>query len=146
MDKTKTITKQVSIGPYKRGFHIVTEELLRQLPELSEFKRGVAFFILKHTSASLTINENADYTVRDDFESFFNEFVPEESLYFKHTLEGKDDMPAHLKSSVIGGEISIPITNGKLNMGTWQGIYLCEHRNSSTSRQIIITLVGESNL
>lgn len=102
--------------------------------------------LLKHTSASLTINENADFTVREDFESFFNEFVPESTLYFKHTLEGKDDMPAHLKSSVIGNEISIPITNGKLNIGTWQGIYFCEHRNSSTKRDVSITLIGKSKL
>lgn len=146
MNKVKTFTKQVSIGPYNRGFHLVSEELLKQIPEIKGIKKGIAYFILKHTSASLTINENADYTVRGDFESYFNEFVPEETNYFKHTLEGKDDMPAHLKSSIIGGEISIPITNGNFNLGIWQGIYLCEHRNTSTSREIQITLIGETDL
>lgn len=141
--ETITLTRKITLGSFKRGFHLITRQLEDQLREINHINIGIVHFLLKHTSASLTLNENADFTVREDFESFFNEFVPENSNYFKHTLEGKDDMPAHLKSSVIGSEISVPISKGKLNLGTWQGIYFCEHRNSSTSREIIVTIVGK---
>jgi len=135
--------KQIQLKPKKRGFHLVTNEILQQLPELQTLNIGVVNIFIKHTSASLTINENADSTVRDDFESHFNKFVPENEPYYKHTLEGSDDMPAHIKSSLLGSSLNIPITNGQLNMGTWQGIYLCEHRNHGGSRTLVVTLNGE---
>lgn len=141
--KVVTFTRKITIGSFKRGFHIITPLILNEFPEINHIDIGIMHLLLKHTSASLTLNENVDSTVREDFESFFNTFVPENSNYFKHTLEGKDDMPAHLKSSVIGSEISIPISKGKLNLGTWQGIYFCEHRNSSSSREIIVTIIGK---
>ncbi|KLN46508.1 hypothetical protein AAY77_07990 [Providencia rettgeri] len=135
--------KEIQLSAKARGFHLVTEEILKQLPELSLIKVGLANIFIQHTSASLTINENADYTVREDFESFFNKAVPENEPYYKHDYEGSDDMPAHLKSSLLGTSLTIPVTNGRLNMGTWQGIYLCEHRNFATKRKVIITLQGE---
>ncbi|HEM8293384.1 MULTISPECIES: secondary thiamine-phosphate synthase enzyme YjbQ [Providencia] len=135
--------KQIQLNARERGFHLVTEEILRQVPELSSLRIGMMNIFIQHTSASLTINENADYTVREDFESFFNKAVPENEPYYKHDYEGSDDMPAHLKSSLLGASLTIPVTNGRLNMGTWQGIYLCEHRNFGTKRKVIITLQGE---
>ncbi|MGG4661856.1 secondary thiamine-phosphate synthase enzyme YjbQ [Providencia vermicola] len=135
--------KQIQLNARERGFHLVTEEILRQVPELSSLRIGMMNIFIQHTSASLTINENADYTVREDFESFFNKAVPENEPYYKHDYEGSDDMPAHLKSSLLGTSLTIPVTNGRLNMGTWQGIYLCEHRNFATKRKVIITLQGE---
>lgn len=135
--------KQIQLNARERGFHLVTEEILRQIPELSTVRIGMMNIFIQHTSASLTINENADYTVREDFESFFNKAVPENEPYFKHDYEGSDDMPAHLKSSLLGASLTIPVTNGRLNMGTWQGIYLCEHRNFGGKRKLIITLQGE---
>lgn len=135
--------KTIYMPAYTRGFHLVTREILQQLPELSDYKIGLANFFMKHTSASLTINENADPSVRADFESHFNKMVPERAPYYIHTYEGDDDMPAHLKSSILGCSINIPISDGNLNMGTWQGIYLCEHRSFSSSRSITITLNGE---
>lgn len=136
--------KQIQLNARERGFHLVTEEILRQIPELSTVHIGVVNIFIQHTSASLTINENADYTVREDFESFFNKAVPENEPYFKHDYEGSDDMPAHLKSSLLGASLTIPVTNGHLNMGTWQGIYLCEHRNFGGKRRLIITLQGQA--
>ncbi|MDR2226162.1 secondary thiamine-phosphate synthase enzyme YjbQ [Providencia rettgeri] len=136
--------KQIQLNARERGFHLVTEEILRQIPELSTVRIGIVNIFIQHTSASLTINENADYTVREDFESFFNKAVPENEPYFKHDYEGSDDMPAHLKSSLLGGSLTIPVTNGRLNIGTWQGIYLCEHRNFGGKRKLIITLQGET--
>lgn len=135
--------KQIQLNARERGFHLVTEEILRQVPELSSLRIGMMNIFIQHTSASLTINENADYTVREDFESFFNKAVPENEPYYKHDYEGSDDMPAHLKSSLLGASLTIPVTNGRLNMGTWQGIYLCEHRDFATKRKVIITLQGE---
>ncbi|EPG7575890.1 TPA: YjbQ family protein [Providencia rettgeri] len=135
--------KEIQLNAKARGFHLVTEEILRQLPELSLIKIGLANIFIQHTSASLTINENADYTVREDFESFFNHAVPENEPYYKHDYEGSDDMPAHLKSSLLGVSLTIPITKGRLNLGTWQGIYLCEHRNYGGKRRLVITLQGE---
>ena len=113
------------------------------MPELSSIDIGLVNIFIQHTSASLTVNENADYTVREDFERFFNKAVPENEPYFKHTYEGSDDMPAHLKSSLLGASLTIPVTKGRLNLGTWQGIYLCEHRNYGGKRRLIITLQGE---
>ncbi|MEX9214507.1 secondary thiamine-phosphate synthase enzyme YjbQ [Providencia rettgeri] len=135
--------KEIQLSAKARGFHLVTEEIFKQLPELSLINVGLANIFIQHTSASLTINENADYTVREDFESFFNQAVPENEPYYKHDYEGSDDMPAHLKSSLLGASLTIPITKGRLNLGRWQGIYLCEHRNYGGKRRLIITLQGE---
>jgi len=134
--------REISLQPFPRGFHLITNEILKSLPELGSVTAGVLHVFIKHTSASLTINENADPTVRQDFESHFNVFVPENASYYKHTLEGPDDMPAHIKASLMGSSVSIPITNGELNLGTWQGIYLCEHRDNGGSRNLVITTYG----
>ena len=139
---TKFIQKEITLQPFRRGFHLITEELLAFIPEIGQVSIGVLQVFIKHTSASLTINENADPTVRKDFESHFNTSVPENAPYYKHTLEGSDDMPAHLKSSILGSSVSIPVTQGRLNLGTWQGIYLCEHRDYGGSRRLILTLMG----
>ncbi|WP_298536731.1 secondary thiamine-phosphate synthase enzyme YjbQ [uncultured Algibacter sp.] len=134
---------ELKLKPYSRGFHLITEEVIKGIPELKQIKKGQLQVFIKHTSASLTINENADFTVRSDFESHFNKMVPEGAVYYKHTYEGPDDMPAHIKSSLLGTSVQIPITNGKLNLGIWQGIYLCEHRNYGGGRNLIITAFGE---
>ena len=134
--------KEIQLRSYKRGFHLVTEEILAQFPEVKEINVGFLKVFIKHTSASLTINENADPTVREDFESHFNKFVPENASYYKHTYEGSDDMPAHIKASLLGNNVEIPITNGRLNMGIWQGIYLCEHRNYGGTRKLVLTAYG----
>ena len=126
-----------------RGFHLITDQIIQQLPEIKELKLGLLNVFIKHTSASLSINENADPSVRKDFESYFNNQVLENEPYYTHLDEGSDDMPAHLKSSILGSSLNIPITNGRLNMGMWQGIYLGEHRNHATNRNIILTLNGE---
>lgn len=127
----------------RRGYHLVTEEVLKQMPELSTVSVGLLHLFIKHSSAALTINENADPTVREDFESFFNHAVPEGEPYYKHTDEGSDDMPAHLKSSILGCSLTIPVSDGRLAMGIWQGIYLCEHRNYGGERSLVLTLQGE---
>jgi secondary thiamine-phosphate synthase enzyme len=137
------LQKEITLQAKKRGFHLVTDEILRQLPELNKLSVGMLNVFIKHTSASLTINENADPTVRQDFESFFNQTVPENEPYYRHTDEGSDDMPSHLKSSLLGCSLNLPVTNGRLNLGIWQGIYLCEHRNHGGNRQILLTLQGE---
>jgi secondary thiamine-phosphate synthase enzyme len=134
--------KEIELGPKKRGFHLITTELLNQLPEIKNISIGVLNIFIKHTSASLTINENADPTVRIDMESHFNKIVPENAPYYRHDMEGSDDMPAHLKSVILGNSLSIPITNGKLNLGIWQGIFLCEHRNHGGSRRLVTTISG----
>lgn len=139
----KFFQKEISLPAFRRGFHLVTREIISQVPELEQIKTGIFQVFIKHTSASLTINENADPTVRADFESHFNKMAPENMPYYKHDYEGPDDMPAHLKSSILGATVSIPVTNGKLNLGTWQGIYLCEHRDYGGSRKIVITAFGE---
>ena len=136
------IQKKISLTPRSRGFHIITDNILENIPELKDFKAGILQLFIKHTSASLTINENADPTVRIDFESHFNILAPENKNYYKHTCEGPDDMPAHLKNSLLGSSVSIPITDGKLNLGVWQGIYLCEHRDHGTVRKLIATIQG----
>ncbi len=133
---------QISLKPRSRGFHLITSEVLAAIPEIRNLKTGQLQVFIKHTSASLTINENADPTVRHDFEAHFNEMVPEEQSYYRHTQEGPDDMPAHIKASLLGASVQIPITNGKLNLGTWQGIYLCEHRAYGGARSIVITAWG----
>ena len=135
--------KEVIINPKKRGFHLITEQITSTIPEIKEVNIGLLNLFIKHTSASLTINENTDNDVRIDFESHFNYLVPEKQSYYCHTYEGSDDMPAHLKASLLGASISIPIKNGNLELGMWQGIYLCEHRNKSTARKIIATLQGK---
>ncbi|ASN84212.1 MULTISPECIES: secondary thiamine-phosphate synthase enzyme YjbQ [Pectobacterium] len=134
---------EIRLKPKSRGFHLVTDEILAQVTALRQIKVGLMQVFIKHTSAALTINENADPTVRQDFESFFNRLVPEDEPYYRHTYEGSDDMPAHLKGSLLGNSLTIPITNGRLNIGTWQGIYLCEHRNHGGSRSLVVTLNGE---
>ena len=126
-----------------RGFHLVTDEIVRDIPELKQIKVGLLHLFIQHTSASLVINENADPDVRTDMEAYFNQAIPENEPYFRHVLEGSDDMPAHLKAVILGGELTIPVAGGRLQMGVWQGIYLCEHRNNAGSRGIIATLNGE---
>lgn len=137
------IQKEIQLHAYSRGFHLVTNDVLREIPELNQINIGLLNILIKHTSASLTINENADPTVRKDFESFFNRVVPEDQPYFLHNDEGSDDLPAHLKNSLLGSSLSIPITKGRLNLGVWQGIYLCEHRNHASRRSLVLTLHGE---
>lgn len=135
--------KQIKLQPYKRGFHLITNEIIHLFPEIKQIEIGQLQVFVKHTSASLTINENADSTVREDLESHFNMMVPENKPYYKHTLEGSDDMPAHIKASLLANSVLIPITNGKLNLGIWQGIYLCEHRNNGGSRNLVLTAFGK---
>ncbi len=137
------IQKEITLQSKNRGYHLITDEVIAKFPEIKKINVGILTIFIKHTSASLTINENADFTVRNDFESHFNHMVPENAPYYQHTFEGSDDMPAHLKASILGSTISIPITNGNLNFGTWQGIYLCEHRNNKSRRNIILTLNGK---
>jgi secondary thiamine-phosphate synthase enzyme len=136
------IQKTIALSPKSRGFHIITNDVLENIPELKDLKTGILHLFIKHTSASLTINENADPTVRTDFESHFNMLAPENQSYYQHTFEGSDDIPAHLKASLLGSSVSIPITDGRLNLGTWQGIYLCEHRNHGSDRKLIVTIQG----
>lgn len=137
------IQKQIKLKARARGFHLITDEVLHELPKLKQYKVGMMNVLIKHTSASLTINENADPTVRQDFESYFNQAVPENEPYYRHLDEGSDDLPAHLKASILGASLNIPITNGRLNLGIWQGIYLCEHRNHGGNRSLVITIQGE---
>lgn len=138
------IQKEITLKPRSKGFHLVTDEILTFLPEIDNFKIGLVNIFITHTSASLTLNENADPDVRSDMKKYFDLIVPENTKYFDHTSEGEDDMPAHIKSSLLGNSITIPIKNGKLNLGTWQGIYLCEHRNNGGNRKLIITINGEA--
>ncbi len=139
----KIIQKEISLLQKRRGYHLITDEILEAVPEIKGIKKGIAQIFIKHTSASLTINENADPTVRTDFETYFNIAVPEDADYFEHTFEGTDDMTSHIKTSILGTNLTIPVTNGRFNLGTWQGIYLCEHRNRGGSRKIVITIIGE---
>lgn len=137
------LQKEIALEPRTRGFHLVTAELLRELPELRDFKVGMMNVFILHTSASLTLNENADPTVRLDFENWFNRTVREDEPYYRHRDEGADDLPAHLKSSLLGSSLNIPVANGRPRLGTWQGIYLCEHRDHGGSRRIVVTVQGE---
>lgn len=133
----------ISITPKRRGFHLITGEIEQQLPTINEFSVGLLHLFIQHTSASLTLNENADPTVRIDMESHFNKFVPERAAYYQHTYEGDDDMPAHIKASLLGSSVTIPISNGRLALGTWQGIVLGEHRDHGGTRSVIATIQGE---
>nr|WP_298794873.1 secondary thiamine-phosphate synthase enzyme YjbQ [uncultured Allomuricauda sp.] len=138
----KFYQKELRLKPYARGFHLITDTVVEALPELTNMKIGSLQVFIKHTSAGLTINENADPTVRMDFESHFNEMVPENAPYYIHTYEGPDDMPAHIKASLLGSSVQIPITYGRLNLGIWQGIYLCEHRDYASGRTLVLTAFG----
>ena len=137
--------KEICISSKSRGFHLITHEVIGNFPDINKISKGILHIFIKHTSASLTINENADSTVLSDFEAHFNVMVPENQPYYHHIMEGPDDMPAHLKSSILGSSIQVPITNGALNLGTWQGIYLCEHRNNSGPRKLVLTSWGDKD-
>lgn len=139
----KIYQQAIQLSQRRRGFHLITSEIVRAMPQLSEIRTGMLQVFIQHTSASLTINENADPTVRIDFETYFNKVAPESDPDYEHTDEGPDDMPAHLKASLLGASVMIPIRNGRLALGTWQGIYLCEHRNYGGSRNLVITAWGE---
>lgn len=137
------IQKTIHLNAQKRGFHLITDEIEQQIHEMNSLSVGLLHLFIQHTSASLTLNENADPTVRSDMESHFNKFVPERAPYYKHTYEGDDDMPAHIKASTLGNSVTIPITNGRLALGTWQGIYLGEHRDYGGNRTVVATIQGE---
>lgn len=137
------VQRTITLTPRPRGFHLITREIVDNLPELRTIRVGLAHCFLLHTSASLTLNENASPDVRRDFERHFNEMVPENAPYFEHTLEGSDDMPAHLKASLLGSGLLVPVRDGRLLLGTWQGIYLCEHRNHGGARSLVVTAWGE---
>jgi secondary thiamine-phosphate synthase enzyme len=137
------VQRQIRLDSRPRGFHLITREVEGSLPELSELRVGVLHLFIQHTSASLTLNENASPDVRADFESFFAQSVPEDAAYWTHTAEGPDDMPAHIKASLLGAAVTLPITRGRLALGTWQGIYLCEHRRSGGPRSLLATAWGE---
>jgi len=137
------IQREVALDPRPRGFHLVTREVLQALPELGELDVGLLHLLIQHTSASLALNENASSDVRRDFETYFNVAVPEDAPYWTHTLEGADDMPAHIKAALLGPSLTLPIARGRLALGTWQGIYLCEHRNRGGSRSVVATVWGQ---
>ncbi|SFP94313.1 secondary thiamine-phosphate synthase enzyme YjbQ [Hymenobacter arizonensis] len=137
------IQKQLLLPAMARGFHLITDHVLRELPELRQWRAGLLHVFIQHTSASVCLNENADPTVRHDFEQFFNRAAPEKAPYFHHTAEGPDDMPAHLKAALLGSSVTIPVVGGQLALGTWQGIYLGEHRNHGGRRSLVLTLMGE---
>jgi secondary thiamine-phosphate synthase enzyme len=137
------VQKEIQLAPRARGFHLVTAEISQQLPELGNFRIGLAHVFIQHTSASLALNENADPTVRQDMERHFNVLAPESALYFVHTYEGADDMPAHIKAVLLGSSVTLPVRDGRFHLGTWQGIYLCEHRNRGGSRRLVVTIHGE---
>ncbi len=138
------IQREIRLAPRSRGFHLITEEVLGALPELRELRVGMLHLLIRHTSASLALNENASPDVRRDFESWFNQAVPERAPYWTHTLEGDDDMPAHIKASLLGPELTLPITGGRPVLGTWQGIYLGEHRDHGGQRSLVATAWGEA--
>ena len=136
------LQKQIQLAARERGFHLITDEVLQKFPEIGSVKIGLAHFLLQHTSASLSLNENADSSVRRDMESHFNQLAPENAAYYEHTFEGADDMPAHIKSGLLGTELTLPISDGRLMLGTWQGLYLGEHRNHAGPRTVIVTVQG----
>lgn len=138
-----TVQKQITLPAYERGFHLITRAITQEFSELQTIRQGLLHVFIQHTSASLTINENADPTVRGDFERHMNQMVPEQAPYYEHKLEGPDDMPAHIKAALMGSSVTVPITQGKLNLGTWQGIYLCEHRNRAGRRKLVLTAYGD---
>ncbi|MEJ2585448.1 MAG: secondary thiamine-phosphate synthase enzyme YjbQ [Robiginitalea sp.] len=135
--------REIQLKPFPRGFHLITREVERAFPEVAGVRTGLLHIFIRHTSASLTLNENADPSVRADFERHMNAMVPEEAPYYTHTLEGPDDMPAHIKASLMGNSLLLPVTRGRLNLGTWQGVYLCEHRNHASGRHLVLTLQGQ---
>ena len=137
------LQREITLRPRPRGFHLVTDEIAAGAPELADLQVGLAVVFIQHTSASLTLNENASPDVRDDFESYFDDAVPEDARYWTHTAEGPDDMPAHIKASLLGPSLSLPVSGGRLALGTWQGIYLCEHRDRGGARSLLATLHGE---
>ena len=137
------LQREISLRPPGRGFHLVTREVVGELPELGDLRIGLLHLFILHTSASLTVNENASPDVRRDFESWFDDAVPEDAPYWTHTSEGADDMPAHIKASVLGPSLSLPVSDGRLALGTWQGIYLCEHRDGGGSRRLVVTAFGD---
>lgn len=134
--------KTITLRPHPRGFHLITSLIEQEFSELKNLRVGLLHVFIQHTSASLTINEDADPTVRVDFESHFNKMVPENAPYYRHNDEGPDDMPAHIKASLLGNSVTVPITDGRLNLGTWQGIYLCEHRDHASPRRLVLTAYG----
>ncbi|TNC85650.1 MAG: hypothetical protein CSH37_07290 [Thalassolituus sp.] len=140
------VQKTIQLKARPRGFHLITRDIEHALPELADVSVGLLHVFIQHTSASLTINENADPTVRVDFEEVFSRLVPENQPYYKHNDEGPDDLPAHIKSSLLGPSLTIPVSDGRLALGTWQGIYLCEHRDYGGSRRLVLTLQGEQCL
>jgi secondary thiamine-phosphate synthase enzyme len=137
------LQREFRLRAYPRGFHLITVQIQEVLPELAQIQTGMLHVFIKHTSASLTLNENADPSVRTDFESHINVLVPEDQPYYTHTLEGVDDMPAHLKASLMGSSLMLPVSRGNLNLGIWQGVYLCEHRDRAGGRTLVLTLQGE---
>jgi secondary thiamine-phosphate synthase enzyme len=137
------LQREITLRPRPRGFHLVTREILGALPELGSVSVGLLHVFIQHTSASLTLNENASPDVREDFEAWFDRAVPEDARYWTHTIEGPDDMPAHIKASLLGPSLSLPVSDGRLAVGTWQGIYLCEHRERGGARSLMVTLSGE---
>ena len=136
------IQRELRLEPRSRGFHLITDEVVGAVPELERLRVGVVHVFVRHTSASLTLNENASPAVRRDFRAWFDRAVPEGADYWEHTLEGSDDMPAHLKSSLLGASVTVPVSGGRLALGTWQGIYLCEHRDSGGAREVVVTAWG----
>lgn len=136
------VQREILLPAYARGFHLITSQIIGAMPEVRGVETGLLHLFLKHTSASLTLNENADPSVRRDFERHMNQMVPENAPYYEHTLEGPDDMPAHIKASLMGASLLLPVTGGQLNLGTWQGIYLCEHRDRASGRKLVLTLQG----
>jgi secondary thiamine-phosphate synthase enzyme len=137
------LQREIMLRPRPRGFHLITGEVESELPELRSVQVGIANLFLRHTSASLTLNENASPDVRRDFEAYFNDAVPEDAPFWTHTVEGPDDMPAHIKASLLGPSLSLPVSRGRLALGTWQGVYLCEHRDRGGPRSLLVTLFGE---
>ena len=143
-DGTLWVQRAITLDPRPRGFHLITAEVVRDLPELGSMAAGTLHLLIQHTSASLALNENASPDVRRDFETWFNQAVPERASYWTHTLEGPDDMPAHIKAALLGPTLTLPVARGRLALGTWQGIYLCEHRNHGGSRRVVATAWGVS--
>jgi secondary thiamine-phosphate synthase enzyme len=139
----KFFQKEIILPRFRRGFHLVTDNIVGEFIEMKQIEKGILHILIKHTSAGLSVNENADPTVRHDMETHFSKMVPENAAYFRHNYEGPDDMPAHIKTTLVGSHLSIPITNGKLNLGTWQGIYLCEFRNFGVNRHLVLSAYGD---
>ncbi len=135
--------QELVLAPRSRGFHLITHEIVAAVPEIGRYTVGLAHLFIRHTSAALALNENADPTVRADMEAYFDRLAPENAPYYRHTIEGPDDMPAHLKAVLLGSSLTIPISDGRLALGTWQGVYLCEHRDDGGRRQLVVTLTGQ---